>query len=74
VIRYRIGDDPARVVSGEVLSANRPEHDLPTTGVVADGAFYYIANSQLRAFDETGRIFPHEKLKDPIILRVPLRG
>ena len=45
---------------------------IPTTGVVARGSFDYIANSQLRKLNEREEIAPPEKLKEPIILALPL--
>ena len=56
----------------EVLESKNAQFDIPTTGVVARGDYYFIANSQLRAFTDDHAIWPHERLKDPVILRIGL--
>lgn len=75
---------PARVVQAElspsldtvtcltVLDRNRPEYDIPTTGVLVGDELFYIASSQLRRFNEDKTIFPREKLTESVILRTPL--
>lgn len=75
---------PERVVQAElsssfdavtcfaVLDRNRPEYDIPTTGVLVGDELFYIAASQLRRFDDQKRIFPWEKLRESVILRTPL--
>jgi sugar lactone lactonase YvrE len=70
VIRVRLDD--TKIAGIDVLEAGNPQFDEPTTGVIADGAFYFMANPQLRAFDESHRIWPREKLKDIVVLRLPL--
>jgi sugar lactone lactonase YvrE len=72
IARFHLSSDPTRIEKLELLQVNHPSFVMPTTGVVAGSAFYYIANSQLRAFDETGKIFPDEKLQETIILKVNL--
>ncbi len=75
---------PARVVQAElsssldtatcltVLDRNRPEYDIPTTGVLVGDELFYIASSQLRRFNEDKTIVPPEKLAESVILRTPL--
>jgi sugar lactone lactonase YvrE len=70
VVRFHLGSDPSRIEKVDVLQINHPTFVLPTTGVVAGDSFYYIANSQLRSFDEKGNIFPDDKLQETIILKV----
>jgi sugar lactone lactonase YvrE len=70
VARLYLSEDPTRIAKLEVLQVNHPLFVMPTTGVVAKDHFYYIANSQLRSFDEKGKIFPDEKLQETIILKV----
>ena len=72
VNRYYLSPDNRQVARHEIMDAYRPEFDMPTTGVVVDGAFYYIANSQYASFDEAGRIFPFDKLKHTLILKCAL--
>lgn len=73
VVRFHLGRDGRRVERAQVMEANNPLFNIPTTGVVADSSFYFIANSQLRSFDPQGNILPHEKLSDVVILRTKLR-
>lgn len=67
VIRIHLGED-TRV---EILESGNEQFDLPTTGVVANDGYYFIANPQIRAFDGH-TIWPEERLKSPIMLRLPL--
>jgi hypothetical protein len=70
IVRLFLSDGGKSVIRAKVLEANHPLFNLPTTGVMADSSLYYIANSQLRSFDEKGNIFPCEKLQDSFILKV----
>ena len=72
IIRIKLNNtlDSAAVLTS--LESNHPQYEIPTTGVVARRSFYYIANSQLRKLNEREEIAPPEKLKEPIILALPL--
>ncbi|MGH9870118.1 MAG: tetratricopeptide repeat protein [Candidatus Polarisedimenticolia bacterium] len=67
--------DPSlsQVTCHAVLDRNRPEFDIPTTGVLVKDELFYVASSQLRAFDG-GVIWPPERLTKSTILRTPLAG
>ncbi len=77
---------PARVIQAEltpsfdavtciaVLDRNRPEFDMPTTGVLVGNDLFYVAASQLRRFNEDKTIFPPGKLKESVIIRTPLQS
>jgi len=57
----------------EFLLSNHPQLNLPTTGVVADNYFYFIANSQLmQIIGNKGKLKHPEKLTDTIILKIKL--
>jgi sugar lactone lactonase YvrE len=71
IVRFHL-KNPQQVERIDILQINHPLFALPTTGDIAGDEFYYIANSQLRSFDEKGVIFPAEKLKDPVILKIEL--
>jgi hypothetical protein len=45
---------------------------FPTTGALAGEWFYYIANSQVRAFTPDHRIFPPDRLEETVVLRTRL--
>ena len=72
VIRVRLNADRTEITNIDVLEAGNPLFDEPTTGTIANGALYFPANPQLRAFDENHVIWPKEKLHDVIVLKLPL--
>jgi hypothetical protein len=72
VVRFYLSSDPGRIEKMELLQANHPVFVIPTTGVVAEDSFYFIANSQLASFDENKTIFPEDKLQETIILKIKL--
>jgi hypothetical protein len=65
--------NPARdgVVKAEVLERGNPLFDIPTTGAVAGGTFYFVANSQLNNYGAKG-IVDRAKLRPISILRLKL--
>ena len=71
VVRLAMTADGLNVRSLDVLDANLPDHDIPTTGVLVGDGFYYIANSQLRRFTSPG-VPAVGSLQKPIIRRVNL--
>lgn len=72
VVRFYLSSDPACIEKMELLQVNHPVFVIPTTGVVAEDSFYFIANSQLGSFDENKQIFPEDKLQETIILKIKL--
>jgi sugar lactone lactonase YvrE len=56
----------------EDLESRNPAYEIPTTGAIAGDDFYFIANPGLRSFDENHNIWPMEKLKDPVMLKMGL--
>ncbi len=57
----------------EYLCDQDPIFDSPTTGAIADGYFYFIANSQLLQLIGNGdKLKQTEKLNDPVILKIKL--
>lgn len=56
----------------EVLEAKNPLFELPTTGAIRNGEYFFIANPGLRSFDEKGQIWPEERLLTPVMLRLHL--
>ncbi|HUP45451.1 MAG TPA: nuclear transport factor 2 family protein, partial [Thermoanaerobaculia bacterium] len=71
VIRAWLDPEMTRVVRFAVLEQEHPESDFPLTGTIVGDHLYYVARSQLRAFED-GKIWPDEKLQDSIILKLPL--
>ena len=72
VARFYLSSDPGRIEKMELLQVNHPVFVIPTTGVVAEDSFYFIANSQLGSFDENKKIFSEDKLQETIILKIKL--
>ncbi|HEX8250314.1 MAG TPA: hypothetical protein VF599_19225 [Pyrinomonadaceae bacterium] len=73
VVRFHLNESGDRAVRAEVLESNHPLYKVPTTGALDGGNFYYIANSQLRSFDESGKILAPAKLQNVTILKLDLR-
>ncbi|MDC3960992.1 SMP-30/gluconolactonase/LRE family protein [Polyangium jinanense] len=73
ITRYHLDEGLSRVVREEILESGHPLFDgIPTTGVIARGSFYYLANANLRGFDEQGRPKPGENPRPSQVLAVPL--
>ncbi len=71
IVRLTLAPALDRALAYQVLEAGHPGLDLPTTGTIVDDALVYIANSQLRSFDD-GKIWPAERLRPTELLRLPL--
>lgn len=71
ITRYLLSEDGKSISGEEVIDANHPAFDSPTTGELGgDGYYYYLANTQIRsAYDTNGVIKPYKDLQDKIILR-----
>jgi sugar lactone lactonase YvrE len=72
VVRLHMDRQWQRVVSVETLESNHPEYDAPIQGTLAEGAFWYVADSQLETLDPKTGKFPAEKAKATVVLRLPL--
>ncbi len=70
VVRLRLTPDGLNVRALDVLDANLPDHDMPTSGVVVSDGYYYIANSQQRRFTAPGVPGPPDVLQKPVIRRI----
>ena len=72
VSRFYLNETGDEVIKHEILEMNNPHFQIPTIGAIADGYFYYIANSQMGSFDNSHNIFPNDKLNDVLIMKVKL--
>lgn len=72
VARVRMTDGFKAVERLEVLEVGNPVFDEPTLGVVIDGWFHYIANSQWSKINAKGEMEPAETFKDTIVLKLKL--
>ncbi len=71
VVRAWLSDDMSRVTRFAVLEQDHPLYDFPLTGTIVGNDLVYVAGSQLRSFAD-GKIWPIGKLKDTVILRLPI--
>jgi hypothetical protein len=72
VVRLKLTPGSGDIESFEVLERRNTDFDGITTGVLADGAFYFIANSQLDKAT-TGRLKPGVQLNPVKILRIDIK-
>lgn len=71
VVRIALTADGAAARSVTILEMGHPAYIEPTLGVIAGRDLVYVANSQWGSFDK-GAIWPGDRLKNPVILRLPL--
>jgi hypothetical protein len=72
LVKLTLSKDLTRIDQFQTIEANNPDFDEPTLGVVVKDRFYFVANSQWGAVDESGRLAPEDKLKNPTILQIKL--
>jgi hypothetical protein len=72
VARYRLTPDEKDIAGFEVLERRNPAFDGITTGAIADGVFYYMANPQTDKV-AAGRIKPNAQLNPVQVLRLELK-
>jgi hypothetical protein len=74
VVRLRLSADGRAVESVETLqSHHQPAFDEPTTGAIAPGGFHVLAATGVSRFDARGTITSRERLREPAVLKIPLR-
>ena len=72
VVRLELADNFRSVKRLDVLEVNHPLFNEPTLGVLVKKQFYVIANSQWAMIDDKGQLTDTEKLKEPVIIKIPL--
>jgi len=72
VTRFFLNAAQDSVIRAQTLEAYHPSFDVPTTGALVGDELYYIANSQLGAYDEKGHLPPPQEMAETHILRVKL--
>jgi len=72
VARFHLNSSLDGITRAEIVECNNPHFQQPTTGTLAGGWLYYIANSQFESFNPDRTIFSPEKLKDVVILKTRL--
>ncbi len=73
IVRIRLASGGLGISSVETLLANVSGLGDPTLGVVAGDRFYFNANAQWDLFAEDGTITDPVKLKEAVVLSVPVR-
>ncbi len=73
ITRFYLNEDQNEIIRSQALEAYHPLFNLPTTGALVGNEFYFIANSQLRAYDEAGNLFPLSELEETKILKIELQ-
>lgn len=67
VVRFDLDDALERVERATVLETDHAALQVPTTGVVANGAFHFVANSQLDVDDRRP-----DAMREVVVLKTPL--
>ena len=66
IVRFDLDAGLTRVERVEVLETGHPAFASPTTGVIARGAFHYIANSHVGELDDEGAVSRPSSLRPPL--------
>jgi len=69
--QYQLNAAFDKIESARVLLADHPNFDIPTTGVIVEDWFYFIANSQMSNL-EKDKIIDRSRLKDVLIMKIKL--
>ncbi|MES2317031.1 MAG: SMP-30/gluconolactonase/LRE family protein [Pseudomonadota bacterium] len=73
VIRMRLNSAGTEILRVDTLqSHHNPAFSEPTTGAIAGAALYVLGTTQLPQFNDKGEIEKAGKLKNPLVVRVPL--
>jgi hypothetical protein len=72
VARVRMSAGFDAVEQLEVLDVGNPAFDEPTLGVVIDGWFHFIANSQWSKINAKGEMAPIDQFRDTTVLKIKL--
>lgn len=71
VVRFSLNTAKTEVTEWRALEANHRDFLEPTLGVIVNGTFFYVANSQWPLIDEKG-VLVKDKLREPVILKLKL--
>jgi hypothetical protein len=70
--RLRLSPTGDAATQLEILESGSPDLDLATTGTVVGEDLVFVANPQIRAVGEDGKVLPAERLQDLKLYRLPL--
>lgn len=74
VQKFILNQNLDAIIDSQILEANHPMMNTPTTGVIVNEELYYIANAQFGSFDAEGHLLPMENLYEPTILNINLNA
>ncbi len=72
LIMYTLNSTRDRIIGKRKLDILNPLFSMPTTGEIAGDRYFYIANAQIRSFNQSGKIWSLDKLKPVRILELNL--
>ncbi|HEY9420854.1 MAG TPA: SMP-30/gluconolactonase/LRE family protein [Thermoanaerobaculia bacterium] len=72
VVEIQLNESLDTVRALRELEARSPSLEIPTTGAPVGKSFYLLANAQLNALDNAGRLKPDAKLAPVVVLEIPL--
>ncbi|MEO9484739.1 MAG: SMP-30/gluconolactonase/LRE family protein [Ekhidna sp.] len=72
ITQYQLSRPADAIMQEKELDINHPAMDHPTTGVLIDNEFYYVANAQFEKVNEDGSLPPMHELSEPTILKLKL--
>lgn len=74
ISRFHLSGDGRSIAQGELLVANHPSFKVPTTGVVVNDTFYFMANSNIEYFDfDTGKPRDVGSIEKIRVMRISLK-
>ncbi len=74
IMLFELNKTMDAVAKSTVLESQNPLYNVPTSGVIVDDEFFFVANSQLQNFDAQGNIFPQDKMQPTYILKLKLNS
>lgn len=73
IVRFYLNKKMDTITKMEILQSHHPAFNLPTTGTIANGRFYYIVNSHLRNLEPDGTILRQAELEGTKIFQIDLQ-
>ncbi|MEW5797792.1 MAG: hypothetical protein AB1728_02190 [Bacteroidota bacterium] len=72
VMKFQLNGKYDTVTKAAILESDHPYHNVPATGVLVGGDFYYIANSQQQSLRPDGKMSAGDVHNPTYILKLPL--
>lgn len=70
--RLRLNPAGEAATQVEILESGGPDLDLATTGTLVGNDLVFVANPQMRAIGEDGKVLPAERMQELKLYRLPL--